>query len=361
MNILYLNNSAHLGGDTKCILKLCKEFKKNNKVIMVSSGGICEEEFENIGIEHYCINDVENKSLLNILNNCITLRRLVKENNIQIIHSHHRMTTLIAKISCKFMKVNIIHTQHLCINDKYKLSNIALRNINIITVSKEAKKILLEKSKLKDERIKTIYNSIEIIENVDEVDPRLVEMKKKGFFIVCQVSRVIHYKGIYDFVEVARKTIENNDNIRFVFIGDGPEMEELQNYIDKERLNNYVLLLGIKKNIIDHLKYINLFILCSYIEGLPLTPIEAFSQSIPVIGTNIGGTNEEIIDGVNGYLVTPKDIGGFVDKILYLYNNKEVLTYMGNKAYEVYLDKFNETQYIEEHNKIYSKVSGINE
>jgi glycosyltransferase involved in cell wall biosynthesis len=116
-----------------------------------------------------------------------------------------------------------------------------------------------------------------------------------------------------------------------------------------------VLLLGSKCNVIDHLKFIDVFILCSYIEGLPLTPIEAFSQKIPVIGTNIGGTNEEIVDGVNGYLIKTKDINGFKDKILYLYNRRDKIRTMGNEAYIMYLNKFNEIKYIEEHNKIYLK------
>ena len=53
MNILYINNSMHLGGDNKCILKLIKEFKNDNKIIVASRGGILEGELNNLGIKHY--------------------------------------------------------------------------------------------------------------------------------------------------------------------------------------------------------------------------------------------------------------------------------------------------------------------
>ncbi|MGG7213262.1 hypothetical protein ACQPUY_06535 [Clostridium nigeriense] len=55
MNILYINNSLHLTDDTKCILKLCKELKNKNKVIVASSGGELLHEFKSIGIRHYTI------------------------------------------------------------------------------------------------------------------------------------------------------------------------------------------------------------------------------------------------------------------------------------------------------------------
>lgn len=354
MNILYLNNSVHLGGDTKCILKLCNEFNNdNNKIIIASNGGIQLNEFKKVGVRHYKIGDVENKSIFNVIKIVNQLRKIVKLENIEIVHSHHRMTTMLIKLACKGLKVKIIHTQHLCIEDKFKLTNLALRNIEVITVSNEAKNILINKAKLKDNKITTIYNSIDIKKNNEEIDSKLIQLKEEGYFIVGQVSRIIDYKGIYDFVDIAEITVKENDNIRFVFIGDGPEKENLSKYIKRKKLEDKIFLLGSKDNVIEHLEYFDLFILCSYIEGLPLTPIEAFYKSIPVIGTNIGGTNEEIIDGVNGYLVEKRDILKFKEKIMYLFNNRDELNKMGEAAYNIYLKNFNLEDYINNHKKLY--------
>ena len=73
MNIMYLNNSVHLGGDTKCILKLCKELKNENHIIMVSNGGILKSEFEDMGIRHYYIKNVQNKMPHTIISNILKL------------------------------------------------------------------------------------------------------------------------------------------------------------------------------------------------------------------------------------------------------------------------------------------------
>ncbi|MDY3959627.1 glycosyltransferase family 4 protein [Romboutsia timonensis] len=356
MNILYINNSMHLGGDNKCILKLCKQLKDNNKIIIASKGGVLESELTNLGIKHYYIKDVVNKMPHVILSNIRTLVKIVKDENIDIIHSHHRMATLTAKIVSKFTGVRVIHTQHLCIEDKFKLTNLALSNVQIITVSNAAKEILKNKSGLNEENITTIYNTVETENKNKVVDKKLIDLKDKGYFIIAQVSRVIDYKGIYDFVDVAEEVVKENDKIRFVLIGDGPEKENLEKYINEKILKEYIYLLGSKNNVIEHLKYVDLLLLCSYIEGLPLAPLEAFSQGIPVIATNIDGTNEEIINGYNGYLVEKKDIEGFKTKINQIYRDKELLDKLKENSFKIYSEKFDEKQYREKHIEIYKKI-----
>lgn len=357
MNILYLNNKMTIGGVAKCILKLSKELQHNNKIFIASKeGGALLPEFKKIGINNYSIKDVGSKSPHNIILNIIKLIKIVKEQKIDIIHSHHRMTTLLAKAVSNFTKVKVIHTQHLCIEDKFKLTNFALSNIQIITVSEAAKRILIQKSNLKAENITTIYNTIETQCDNKVVDHELLKLKKKGCFVVAQVSRIIDYKGVYDFVEVAKETSKVNKNIKFVLLGDGPELNNIRELVKREKLEDLIYLLGSKNNIVEHLKHIDLLLLCSYIEGLPLAPLEAFSQGIPAIATNIDGTNEEIENGYNGYLVEMKDIKGFKEKILEVYNDEILLAQLKENSAKKYEEFFNTDVYIRKHVENYSKL-----
>lgn len=356
MNILYINRGMGVGGVEKCIIKLCRELKNHNKVIVASKGGELTEELNKLNIKHYSIINTDSKNPAHILRNLKTIIKIVKEENIDIIHSHHRMTTLLAKAAAKFTKVKVIHTQHLCIDDKFKLTNLSLKNIKIITVSNAAKRILIEKTGLAEENITTIYNTIET-ENINkEVDKNLINLKENGNFIVVQVSRIIDYKGIYDFIEIAKRTNLENQKIKFALIGDGPELNNVKKIVKKEKMESCIYLLGSKDNIIEHLKYIDILLLCSYIEGLPLTPLEAFSQGVPVIATNIDGTNEEIENGFNGYLVEPKDIEAFKEKIIKLYKDNAAYLSMENNCIETFNRKFNKEIYINEHYKIYKKL-----
>ncbi|MBY6917956.1 glycosyltransferase family 4 protein [Clostridium botulinum] len=357
MNILYLNRGMGVGGVEKCIIKLSKLFNNsNNKIIVASSGGELTCELKNMNIKHYNIINTDSKNPINILKNLTNIYKIIKKEDINIIHSQHRMTTLLARIVSNFTNVKVIHTQHLCMEDKFKLTKLALKNVQIITVSEAAKRILIEKSNLDEKKITTIYNTIDTECKNKKVDNKLINLKKKGYFIVAQVSRIIDYKGVYDFVEVAKQTNLENQKVKFVLIGDGPELNNLTNTIKQNKLDEVVYLLGAKDNVIEHLKYIDVLILCSYIEGLPLAPLEAFSQGIPVIATNIDGTNEEIINGKNGYLVFTGDIEKFKENILKLHSNRELLKKMKENSEKMYVELFNEKIYINKHRKIYDET-----
>ncbi|WP_236895954.1 glycosyltransferase [Clostridium beijerinckii] len=356
MNILYLNRGMGLGGVEKCIIQLCKLFNSSNKVIVASMGGELTKDLEKMGVKHYNILNTDSKNPDIILNNLIAIYKIVKKENIDIIHSHHRMTTLLAKLIAKITKVKVIHTQHLCIEDKFKLTNVSLKGIKTITVSEAAKRILIEKADLEEKNIKTIYNTVETEHDSKKVDDKLLELKKKGYFIAAQVSRIVDYKGIYDFISIAKSTALENEKIKFVLIGDGPELSNIKEIIRKEQLEDYIYPLGAKDNIIEYLKYIDVLLLCSYIEGLPLTPLEAFSQGVPVVATNIDGTNEEIENGYNGYLVEAKDIESFKEKILELYEDEEKYSYMKGNCFEIFNTKFNKEIYFKLHLKEYKEI-----
>ena len=69
MRILYLNDAMHVGGVSKCILKLCKELKNDNYIVVASHKGELVHELNDMNIKYYEIFDVENKSPINIILN----------------------------------------------------------------------------------------------------------------------------------------------------------------------------------------------------------------------------------------------------------------------------------------------------
>lgn len=358
MNILYINNVMNVGGIEKCIIMLSKELKKNHKIYVASNGGPLVNELDLLGIEHFMIENTDSKNIKTIIRNLIILEKIIREKNIDIVHSHHRMTTLYVKLLSFWGKFKVIHTQHLCIEDKYYTTKLTLSNLPIITVSNGAKKSLVDHYKLKDKNISTIYNTVDT-KCSNNYHPLLVKFNSNKKFVIAHVSRLVDYKGVYDFLEIANRLVSQKYDFMFVIFGDGPEKENMIQYIQNHNLEDNVFLLGNNSDIISQLKMIDLLLLCSYIEGLPLVPLEAFSQGVPVIGTDIGGTNEEIIDGVNGYLVNVKDIDRFIDKILELYNDSELFNKMKENAMTTFNDKFTSDKYIMGHMDYYEYVSRL--
>ena len=357
MNILYINNTMKLGGGVqKCIYQLINHFKIKNDVMIASAGGefVCELNENNI--KHFSIINPEEKSLIAIVKNLIFLKRIVKNYNIDIIHSHHRMTTLYAKIISKITNVKVIHTEHSFNFDKKKIANIVLKNINIISISSGVKENLINEYKLREENITTIYNGIEFIDTDDEVVKELLDAKENGSFIVGAISRLEEVKGIQFLLEAMCSIVEKGFDIKLFIIGDGTLKTEFEEYINRKKLDRYIYLLGRKTNIKAYINFFDIVVQPSINEGLGLAAIESISQGVPVIGSNIDGLNEVIKNNVNGLLFPVGDIDMLSECIIKLYNNITLREKLGESGVIYYNEFFREDIYYNKHKEIYKGV-----
>lgn len=137
-------------------------------------------------------------------------------------------------------------------------------------------------------------------------------------FIIASCARMVSVKRI-DLLVQALEEIKNV-TIKWIHFGDGPEREKIQNEI-KKLPNNIEAIL---KGDVDHdevLNYyknndIHLFVNTSTSEGVPVSIMEAISFGIPTIATNVGGTNEVIMDGVNGICVSKEITPNELSKLI---------------------------------------------
>jgi glycosyltransferase involved in cell wall biosynthesis len=93
----------------------------------------------------------------------------------------------------------------------------------------------------------------------------------------------------------------------FILVGDGPERARLEAQAYELGIDNRVICLGHRQDVPELLASCDLFVLPSLLEGLPLAVLEAMAAGKPVIATQVGGTNEAIINGKSGVLVPPAD------------------------------------------------------
>ena len=88
-----------LGGTENIILQLCEVFKPLvHNIVVCSSGGINEEKLSAMGIRHYTIPDIEKKSIHNLLTIPAEVKEIIRQENITVIHTHHRMAAFYCQI-----------------------------------------------------------------------------------------------------------------------------------------------------------------------------------------------------------------------------------------------------------------------
>lgn len=356
-NILYLTRSMGLGGTEKVILQLCCSFNtKFNKIIVCSNGGVHEEQLSELNIKHCKIDDIESKDIFTIIKTIFTLAKVIRTEKIDIIHTHHRMAAFYAYILKFLFKFEFVHTSHNTFKDKQYMTRLSLSKAKIIAVGNSVRENLTNVFKLQSRNITTIYNAVELKEFLDETIEEIEYYRKQGYFIVGNIGRLSEQKGMEYYIKSARIIKSKVDKIKFFIIGDGEDKEKLESMITSFNLKDDVKLLGFRSDIQNTIKQLDLVVLSSLWEGLPLTPIEAFSVGKTIVATDVDGTPEIVKNNYNGILVEARDSEKLANAIIYMNDNHEKLIEFNNNAYKTYVENFSYDKFIKKYEDFYNKI-----
>lgn len=175
------------------------------------------------------------------------------------------------------------------------------------------------------------------------------EIKRAKLIIIC-ISRFAEKKGLIYLLKACKVLFDKNINFQCVLIGYGSEKNNYKNYIEKNNLQNFVKIcppLPHSKKLLKFLSSADIFVLPSVVDSkgevdvIPNACLEAMAMELPVITTRVGGMDEVITDGVNGFFVKEKDEVDLADKIINLMEmpiakRREI----GRKAREVVVERF---------------------
>lgn len=233
------------------------------------------------------------------------------------------------------------HTHNVFISPH--LRNWTLKHVDYIyPVSNAAEIYLKEKYPLYHNKIR--LNRIGSTKLFKHINPTYDNMCNE--FTILSVSRVVHIKRVDLNLELVKQLalLNPSKHFKWIHIGDGESISELKTAVNKTRLTNLTIELKGKLNNIDVQKlyvstHIDLFILLSSIEGLPIAICEAMSYSIPVAATDVGGNNE-IISNENGFFVNPDDIYSAAKKITEIINNPQQIKFMRQAAYNTWHSQY---------------------
>ena len=150
---------------------------------------------------------------------------------------------------------------------------------------------------------------------------------------VAVVANLRPEKGHTVFLEAARLLNLKFPKVRFIIAGKGSMKEDIEMRIRKLGLAQSVNMVGEVENIPAFLAAVDIAVLPSKNEGLPNSVMEAMASSLPVVGTNTGGTAELIIDGLTGYVVQPGDSATLADRIGMFCEDPELRIKMGEAGF----------------------------
>lgn len=259
-----------------------------------------------------------------------------------IVHTHSSKTGVLGRIAAKFAMVPVvIHTVHgfsfdstnsLLKKKFYILSEyISAFFSDLIIVLKDSDlKIANNLLKIPLKKLTVLPNGISLpdynisVKNFSMSEKfTLLPYYNPNAVLVGMTGRLWEQKNPECFVNAAIQTLSRTTHpVIFYLIGDGPLRDKLQSTIDKSGYSTSIIILGWRNDVPTILQMLDIFVLSSSWEGLPLSILEAMASSLPVVASDIPGNSDLIDHGINGFLFPKGDSTFLSNYILELINTK---------------------------------------
>ncbi len=173
--------------------------------------------------------------------------------------------------------------------------------------------------------------------------------------LIGTIAAMSGQKDYPNLLKAAKIVVEQNDDVIFCAVGDGPHRQKIIKMADEFGLMNRFIFAGFREDIGNFLKAFDIFVLASKKEGLGTSILDAQSVGLPVIACEVGGIPEIISDGKNGLLVPPKNEQKLAEAILKLVKNTQFRKKLGENARES-VKQFDIHRTIEKNIKLYEQI-----
>jgi N-acetyl-alpha-D-glucosaminyl L-malate synthase BshA len=185
--------------------------------------------------------------------------------------------------------------------------------------------------------------------------PCLHDDLRRGKFLV-HVSNFRPVKRVTDLVTAFAQIASDFADVHLLLLGDGPLRPEVDRLIQDLNLAERVHCLGFKRDIQTYLRCARAFVLCSELEGAPLSLLEAMSTALPCVTTAVGGIPEIIQDRVSGVLVPFGDLDGLVDGLYAVLTDDGLARRLGEHARASILAHHTAEKVVPQYEAVYERV-----
>jgi glycosyltransferase involved in cell wall biosynthesis len=273
------------------------------------------------------------------------LLALVKREKPDVLHLHGFGAANFGRIVSRLTRIpNIVH-EHAVIQDQPLYQTVADAVLSPLTdraiaISKPVHRYMVEGRKINPDKLVTFFYGIPL-DSFRASEPEVIAQKRAELGIapdapvVCSVGRLDTLKGQSYLIRAAAMVARSLPQVRFVIVGNGPDMAMLTELAREAGVSENVIFTGFRPDVADMVSMADVIALPSLSEGGPITLFEAMQMHKPVVGTPAGMMPEVIHEGETGFIVPVKSVETLAEKLLYLLENPEEARQMGEKGWEV--------------------------
>jgi sugar transferase (PEP-CTERM/EpsH1 system associated) len=365
LSVLQITHDLNIGGLQRVVVDLSRSLDKDKydvSVCALREGGPLESELKKEGIKVIKLPLAENGI------DYFTFWKLYKifrEIRPAVIHTHNTQPFIEGAIAALMARVPVIvHTDHgrqFPDKRRYMFSEWVLSHFadQIVAVSETTKSGLVHYEKVSSSKIQVILNGIDEQKYSVRIDK---DKKKKELGIVPNAGPILGWcgrlspeKGLTYLIKAMELLRRGFPNILLLIAGAGALKEDLNRQAKDLGLERHVRFLGPRADVHEILMILDLFVLPSVREGLPLVLLEAMAAGVPIVATDVGGNHRAVQEAINGFLVKPGDPDSLYKAIKGLLENRKLRETFSRNALALFQKEFTLKKMVQEYELVYQE------
>jgi glycosyltransferase involved in cell wall biosynthesis len=297
------------------------------------------------------------------------LARWLDETEVDLVHSHYSrdLWTIVPALALS-RRVPLILTKHIGTQKPKRdaLHRWIYGQVNhVIAISAVIRQNIIATHPIAAERVSVVHHGVDLSRFTPDENVRFAARQELGLapehLVLGIIGRLQISKGYLEFLDVARRLVNEIPQARFLLIGEASrgESSEAQRILGKIRewqLEKVVHVLGFRRDIPRWLNAMDIFVFPSHAEAFGLVLIEAMAMAKPVVSSKGDGVLDIVRDGDTGLLVPPRDVESLHTAVLSLAQNAAQRLAMGQRGREHVLKFFALEHSLEALESLYHKV-----
>ncbi len=363
--ILQLIDGLNIGGAEVLLVDLVRGIKEFGNEVSVgySTPGPLEKKLYDLGVSYTRLPRLGRIDPVLFFGIC----KLILREKPDIVHTHLFKSDLHGRLAARLCGVPVVvSTSHN--NDvwakRFPLGLIygmtAKLTDQVIAVSDEVREYQMQTTGISAEKIMVIENGVRV--------ERFINQEKAGSALrkelqiaadaplIGIIGRLQPQKDHHNFLKAAVHIKNKLPAARFLIVGDGPLRTELQTQAKNFGLESSTLFCGIRQDIPAVLAALNILVISSKWEGLPVTLLEGMAARCPIVSTAVGGVPNVVSHGESALLVPKEDPSALAAACLQFLQDPAFAQSMADAAFLCVKTQFSLDAMIEKTLSLYQKL-----